>query len=141
MAIGKYVKFTIDKRTYKIKTNKKGYATLKINKKPGKYTIVSRYDDFKVKNRITVKTTLKTKNLSKKVKKSANFKVKVLNSKGKAYNKKLVKIKFKGKLYKLKTNNKGIAIFEVPKNLKVGKYTIKTICNGLTNCNKIIVKK
>ena len=33
------------------------------------------------------------------------FKVKVLNSKGKAYAKKTVKIKFKGKTYKIKTNS------------------------------------
>lgn len=140
-AAGKYVKFTIDKHTCKIKTDKKGYATLKINKKPGRYTVVTQYDNVKVKNRIIVKTTLKTKNLYKKVKKPAKFKVKVLNSKGKAFKKQLVKIKFKGKTYKFRTNKKGFAIFEVPNNLKVGKYSIKTIYNGLTNKNKIIIRK
>lgn len=53
----------------------------------------------------------------------------------------MVKVKFKGKTYKLKTNSKGIATFKIPKNLKKGKYTIKTTYNGLTNSNKIIVKK
>ena len=94
-----------------------------------------------VKNRIVVKSTLKTKNVSKKVKKSGKFTVKVLNSKGKAYSKQTVKIKFKGKTYNLKTNKKGIATFKLSKNLKAGKYTIKTTCNGLTNSNKITVKK
>ena len=79
--------------------------------------------------------------ISKKVKKSAKFKVKVLNSKGKAFKNQLVKIKFKGKTYKFKTNKNGIATFKIPKNLKIGKYTIKTTYNGLTNSNKIIVKK
>ncbi len=139
--VGKKVKFTIKKKSYYATTNKNGVATLKVNLKPGKYTVNVAYGKVKVKNKITVKTTLITKNLSKKVGKSAKFKVKVLNSKGKAYAKKAVKIKFKGKTYKIKTNSKGIATFKMPKNLKVGKYTIKTIYNGLTNTNKIIVKK
>ena len=139
--VGKYVKFTVKGKTYKVKTNKNGVATLKIALKPGKYTVNVAYGSAKVNSKITVKTTLITKNLSKKVKKSAKFKVKVLTSKGKAYANKVVKVKFKGKTYKIKTNGKGIATFKVPKNLKVGKYTIKTTCNGLTNTNKIIVKK
>ena len=122
-------------------TDGNGYAALKITQKPGKYTIFTQYEDIIVKNRITVKTTLITKNLSKKVKKSAKFKIQVLNSKGNAFKKQLVKINFKGKTYKLKTNGKGISTFKISNNLKVGKYIIKTTCNGLTNSNKIIVKK
>lgn len=140
-AIGKYVKFTIDEHEYMIKTDKNGYASLKINQKPGKYNIIIQYGDIKVKNKITVKTTLITKNLSKKVKKSAKFKIKTLNSKGNAYPKQKVKVIFKGKIYHLKTNKKGIVTFIIPKNLKVGKYTIKTYFHGLVNQNKIIVKK
>ena len=141
LAIGKYIKFTIGKHTYKVKTNKKGYATLNVNKKPGKYKVITQFDGVKVKNKITIKTILKTKNLSKKVKKSADFKVKVLNSKGKPFKNQLVKIKFRGKTFKLKTNKKGKAIFKVPVSLKVGKYSIKTTYKGLTNKNKITVKK
>ena len=65
----------------------------------------------------------------------------MLNSKGKAYKNQVVKIKFKGKTYKIKTNKKGIATFKVSKKLKVGKYVIKTTYKGLTNSNKIVVKK
>ena len=141
IAAKKYVKFTFGKKTCEIRTDKKGYATFKINKKPGQYKIIVQYDDFKVKNKIKIKSTLITKDLSKKAKNVGKFKVKVLNSKGKAFKNQAVKIKFKGKTYKLKTNKKGIAVFNVSKNLKVGKYTIKTVCNGLKNSNKIIVKK
>lgn len=140
-AVYKGVTFTVNNHEYPVVTDEKGYATLKIKLNPGKYTIFSQYGEVIVKNRITVKSTLITKNLSKKVKKSAKFKIKVLNSNGKTFKKQLVKIKFKGKIYKLKTNNKGIATFKIPKNLKIGKYTIKTTYNGLTNSNKIIVKK
>ena len=137
----KDVTFNINNREYHAMTDGNGYAALKITQKPGKYTIFTQYEDIIVKNRITVKTTLITKNLSKKVKKSAKFKIQVLNSKGNAFKKQLVKINFKGKTYKLKTNGKGISTFKISNNLKVGKYIIKTTCNGLTNSNKIIVKK
>jgi hypothetical protein len=135
------VTFYINGHEYYEIADDDGYATLKLKLKPGKYTIFSQYGDIIVKNKITVKTSLITKDISKKAKKSAKFKVKVLNSKGKAFKKQLVKIKFKGKTYKLKTNKNGIATFKVPKNLKVGKHKIKTTYKGLTNTNKIIVKK
>lgn len=139
--VGKKVKFTIKGKNYYPKTNKNGVATLKLNLKPGKYTVYVSYGDVKVKNKITIKKTLITKNVSKKFKKSGKFTVKVLNSKGKSYSKQTVNIKFKGKTYKIKTNKKGIATFKIPKNLKVGKYTIKTTYGGLTVSNKITVKK
>ncbi|WP_458403474.1 right-handed parallel beta-helix repeat-containing protein [Methanobrevibacter sp.] len=141
LAINKKVKFKIGKKTYYRTTNSKGYATLKISFKPGKYTISVQYGEVTLKNKITVKTTLITKNVIKKFKKSGKFTVKVLKSNGKKYAKKVVKIKFKGKIYKIKTNKNGVATFNIPKNLKVGKYTIKTICNGLTNSNRITVKR
>ncbi|WP_298523742.1 right-handed parallel beta-helix repeat-containing protein [uncultured Methanobrevibacter sp.] len=140
-AVGKKVKFTINKKNHYVITDKNGVATLKISLKPGTYTVDVAYGKIKVKNKITVKTTLITKNVSKKVKKSGKFTVKVLSSKGKALAKKNVKVKFKGKTYVLKTNSKGLAAFKIPSNLKVGKYTIKTSYNGLTNSNRITVKK
>jgi len=139
--ISKKVKFTVNGKDYYVKTDKKGVATLKLKFKPGKYTVYSSYGGAKVKNKITIKNTLITKNLNKKFKKSGKFNVKVLNSKGKAFAKKVVKISFKGETYKIKTNKKGVATLKISKNLKIGKHTIKTTYNGLTNTNKIIVKK
>lgn len=139
--INQTVKFKLNNKVYSVRTDKNGVATLKVKLKPGKYTITTSYGKITVKNRITVKTTLITKSLSKKVKKTAKFNVKVLNSKGKPYAGQSVKVKFKGKTHNLKTNSKGIASFNISKNLKVGKYTIKTTYNGLTNTNKVIVKK
>ena len=139
--VNKTVKIKINNKVYNVVSNKNGVATLKLKLKPGEYSVTTSYGKYKVKNKITIKKTLITGNLVKKVKKSATFKVKVLNSKGKAYPKKLVKITFKGKTYNIKTNSKGIASFKVPKTLKVGKYTIKTTYNGITNTNKVTVKK
>ncbi len=139
--VGKYVKFTVGGKTYNVKTDSNGVATLKLNLKPGTYNVNIAYGSVKAKNKITVKTTLVTKNTYKSVKKPSLFIAKVLNSKGKEDANKLVKIIFKGKIYNIRTNSLGLAIFKIPGNLKVGKYTIKTTYNGLTNTNKIIVKK
>ena len=139
--VNKYVKFTIGKDVVHVKTDENGVASLKITKKPGKYSIICEYGDVKVKNKLTVKSRLITNDLTKKVKKSVNFKVKVLNTEGKAYAKQTVKINFKGKAYKLKTNSKGIATFKLGKNIKKGKYTIKTSYAGLINVNKVVVKR
>ena len=139
--VNKTVKFKVNGKVYNVVTDKNGVATLKLKLKPGEYGVTTSYGKYSVKNKITIKKTLITKNLSKKVKKAATFNVKVLNSKGKAYSKQLVKIIFNGKTHNIKTNSKGIASFNIPKNLKVGKYTIKTTYNSITNTNKVIVKK
>ncbi len=141
VAASKKVKFTINKKVYYANTDKNGYASLKINLKPGTYSVTTQYEDINVKNKIVVKSFLITKDISKKVKSSAKFYVKVLKTNGKVYPKRTVQIKFLGKTYKIITNSKGIAAFTVPKNLKVGKYAIKSTFNGITNTNKIIVKK
>lgn len=141
LAVGKYVTFKINKKTYKVKTDKNGIATLKINQKPGKYNVSVQYGNAKANNVIRVKTTLITKNIVKKVKKLGKYNIKVLNGKGKPYAKRTVKIRFRGKTYSIKTKKNGIARFSLPKSLKKGKYTIKVSYNGLTNTNKITVKR
>ena len=136
-----YVKITIGKTIKTIKVDKNGYVTFKLNQKPGKYTIKAQCGPHVVSNKVIIKSSIKTKNMAVKIKKSTGFKVKILNSKGKAFAKQAVKVKFNGKSYKLKTNVKGIATFKVPNNLKVGKHIIKTTYNGYTVSNKITVKK
>ena len=134
--------FTVDNNRYAGHIRSDGVASVKIkNLKPGTHYIISEYSQTVVKNTITVKKSIITKNVSKKYKKAGQFKVKILNSKGKAYSKQSVKVKFKGKTYTIKTKSNGIATFKLPKNLKVGKYTIKTTYQGLTVTNKITVKK
>lgn len=137
---GKYVVFTINNKEIAVKTNSKGVATLKVKLVPGKYIVTAEYGDQMVKNTIKVKNSVITSNVVKKQKKAKNFKVKILNKKGKAYAKRIVTIKFNGKTYKIKTNKKGIASFKIPNKLKKGKYIIKTTYQGLTKKNIITVK-
>ena len=113
------VTFKIDKTTKKVKTDKKGVATIKLP--AGKHTITASYKSSKATKTVYVHViTLK----SAAVKKSAkNVVLTAKLKKGKALLKnKVVKFKFNGKTLKVKTNSKGIAkaTFKTS-NLKVGK--------------------
>ena len=132
------VKIKINGKTYSIKTNNNGYAYLKINLKPKKYAISANYKGFVVKNNVTVKPTVITKDISKKKARIIKFTAKLVNSKGAVLKYKYVTFKFKGKKYKRKTNAKGIATLSL-KNLKKGKYAIYSIYGKLTVKNTIKV--
>ena len=134
-AVGKnqVVTIKLNKKTYKVKTNAKGYAILKMPKtlKPGKYTLKATYKGQTIKKTVKVKQNLKSKK-KYKVKKSAKklvIKATLKNGKKAVKNKKIT-LKIKGKKLKAKTNKKGVAKFTIKKNiikkLKRGKtYTVK----------------
>ena len=151
-AVGAGEKVTIkfNGKTYTVKTDKNGYATLKLpNVKPkkAKYTITAAYKGVTVKNKVKVNSIIKAKN--KKVKKSKKVtKVKVsLKKVNKKYLKnKKIKIKFKGKTYKVKTNKKGVATWKVKKSmlkkLKVGKkYKYKVTYGKDVVTKKLTIKR
>jgi hypothetical protein len=79
-----------------------------------------------------------TKNISKKKAKKIKFTATLKGKKPLA--KKKITFKFNGKTFVSKTNSKGVANV-VLKNLKVGKYKIYTIYNGLKVKNTIKIKK
>ena len=135
------VKFTVAGKTYTVKTNTKGVATLNINLKPGKYkiTTLNTKTNEKKSNTITVKKTIITNDKKVKVNKKINFQAKILKNNGKIAKKVTIKIKINKKTYKIKTNNKGIATLNI--KLKKGTYTITTSYNGLSVNNKVKVVK
>ena len=135
----KVVTFKINKKTVKVKTDKNGYAKLKISQKAGKYTIYATYKGFKLSNKIVVKPVLTAENISKKKSKKIRFSAKLVNTKGKALKGKKISFKFKGRTYKIKTNSKGLATLTL-KNLKLGKYTIYSIYGKSKIKNIIRVK-
>ncbi|MEE1335938.1 hypothetical protein [Methanobrevibacter sp.] len=133
-AVGKGVSVSvkIGKKTYSLKTDAKGYITIKLTKAftPKTYTITASYKGYAIKNTIKVKQVLSAKTL--KVKKSARKIILKANLKQgkKALKNKKVTFKFKGKKYTAKTNKKGIAKVTIKKNvikkLKAGKkYSYK----------------
>lgn len=142
-SVGKDVNVTFEFKGKKInaKTDENGYASFKLNSQPGNYNVKIYAGNITSKNKITVKSLFKTKNINKAYKKSSKFTVQIIKQKGKSVSKQIVKITFKGKTYKIKTNLKGIAKFNIPKNLKIGKYVIKTSYNGCSVKNQITVKR
>lgn len=137
---GYKVSFKISGKNIQTKTDKNGYASLRVSLKPGTYRVTVTCGDASAKNMIKIKPFLITKNVKVKKGRKGTFKVKLLNNKGKILPKKSIKIKFKGKMYKIKTNKRGIAVFEIPKNIKAGKYTIKTSYGKFNVKNRITVK-
>lgn len=112
----------------------KGTATFKISKlDAGSYTIrFTCFDDEKTMKDKSVKLTVNKKKLSVKAakvtakyKKSKTFKI-ILKNAGKASVK--VKLKIGKKVYKVKTDKKGVAKFNT-KKLKIGTYKVTITSN------------
>ena len=141
IAKGVQVTFKINNKQYIKTTDSNGYASIKISQNPGKYTITAEYKGFKVSNKITVKSTIVTKNIKVKKGKTIKFTAKLLNKNGKILKYKKVKFKFRGKTYKVKTNKKGKATLKIKKKYKVGKYTITTSYGKLKVKNTIRIRK
>ena len=139
-AAGEKVKISVGGRSVFVLTDKNGYASYKINLKPGTYTISAEYRNVKVSNKVVVKSILKTKNISKKKAKKIKFTAVLKNSKGKALAGKKITFKVNKKKYTAKTNKKGLATIKI-KNLKVGKYAIYTYYKAICQKNKIKIKK
>ena len=137
---GQVVAIKVGSKTYKVKTDKNGYATKSLKLKAGTYTITAEYNGDKVSNKLTFKPTLTAKNIAAKKAKKIKFSVKVVDKNGKAVKNKKVTFKIKGKKYTAKTNKKGIATASI-KNLKAGKYSISSSYGGCTIKNTIKIKK
>jgi hypothetical protein len=135
---------------YVAKTDKDGYARLKINLNPKKYTFYAEYKSYKTNNnKVVVKQTLKLVKKTVKVKKGKKIviKAKVKWSNGKPVKGKKLTLKFKGKKFKAKTNAKGIAKFTIKnkkilKKLKKGKkYTYTVVYKKNKVKGKVKIKK
>ena len=134
----------LNKKTYNVKTNSNGYATLIIPNtvKPGNYALTATYAGQTIKHTVKVKQSLKLAKVN--VRKSAKKLVIKATLKGKKPLKgKKLTFKFNGKKYNAKTNKKGIAKITIKssvlKKLKVGKK-LKYQVTYLKNTVKRTVK-
>ena len=143
VAEGVTVKFKINGKKYSRISNSDGYASFKIGNTfaPKTYTITATYKGYKVLNKVKVKPTLILKDKTVKRSKTFKYSVKLLNNKGKILKSKYVKVKFRGKTYKAKTNSKGIVTYKIKVNSKVGKFTITAAYGSAKISKKITVKK
>jgi hypothetical protein len=147
MGQGKTVVFTVNGKSYNVLTDKNGYASFKINLKPGTYIITAGYGGVTVKNKIIIKSIINAKNLKvKKTAKKLKVKVSLKKVNGKYLKAKKVTLKFKKKTFKAKTNKKGVAIFTIKKKvlnkLKKGKkYSYWVIYKNDKVKKSIMLKK
>ena len=140
------VKIAIDGKTYTKTTDSKGKASISLNLKSGKYTVITTFDEtalFKkqsVKNTVTIKSTIKCDDLSKYYKNPQAYYSTFYDKKGKLLREVPVKFKVNSKTYSSKTNKNGVAKLNI--DLKPGKYSITSI-NPKTSekINKIITVK
>lgn len=142
-ASGKSVAISFNGKNYNIKTDSKGYAVLNVDTKikPKTYKITATFNGIKVTSNIKIKHVIVAKN--KKVKKSKKInkiKIATLKANGKYLKSKTLKVKFKGKTYKIKTNKKGVATWKVKKSilkkLKVGKKYKYAVSYGKDSMTK-----
>lgn len=140
VASGVNVKFRVNGKTYNIKTNKNGYATLSVKLNVKKYTVTAQFNGTKVSNKITVKPVLTTKITSNKKTKKTKFTAKLVNTKGKALKGKKITFKIKNKKYIAKTNKKGIASVNIRLTLKKGTYKVITSYGKSKVINKIKIR-
>lgn len=137
---GKVVTFKINGKTYKIKTDKNGYAKLSIKLKAKTYQVTVTYSKYKITNKITVKKILSAKNISKKKSSTTKFQAKLVYTSGNPQKAKKITFKMDGKTYSAKTNSNGIATLTL-KNLKVGKHKIVSSYGKTQITNTITITK
>ncbi len=121
------VVFKVNGKTYKVKTNKYGYAWVSLKLKAKSYVITAEFNGTKVSNKIIVKPLLTTKITSDKKTKKTRFMAKLVNSKGVALKGKKITFKINGKTYAAKTNAKGLAGINILLKLKKGTYKVYTV--------------
>ncbi len=129
VASGEKLTVKVGKKTYYIKTNAKGVASLAFNLKPGTYTAKVSMDTAGVKMTKSAKVkvtkwqkryaTLTVKKVVKEYQDATKLQAK-LTYKGDAIAGEQVKLLIKNRIYKAKTNSKGIASFRL--NQIVGSY-------------------
>lgn len=115
---GKTVTITIGSSKYNVKTDKNGYASVKINLAPKSYKVTVEYVNIKITKKLTVKSIVTAKNVNvKKSAKSLKIKVSLKKVNGKYLKGKKVTLKVNGKKITAKTNKKGVATFTVKKSI------------------------
>ena len=137
------VKIIVNGVSHTKKTDANGVASLAINLKPGTYKVVAvnPATGYSLTRNFKILSTISASDISKVYTDGRKFTAKFYKSNGKVLAKKTVKFKINGKIYKVKTNSKGVASLSL-KSLKKGTYKIISYnTDGLTKTNKVKVVK
>ena len=136
---GEKVVITLNGKSATVKTDKNGYATLKISSLlPKTYTITAKYKGVTVSNNVVVKQVLTAKNMQFKRYNAKKYSA-TLKINGKAIKNKKITFKINGKSYSGKTNKNGIATINIKGLTKTGNYkiTISYLKTGIKKTVKI----
>ena len=137
------VKFTVNGKTYAVKTDDKGIARLTASKLAvGKYDVkcINPVTGQEVTRQVTiVKRLLENKDIKMDYKDGSKYVVKAIGDNGKpAPAGEYVAVTVNGKTYAVKTNSKGYAKLSL--NLIPGKYTITAQYKNTKVSNKLTIK-
>ena len=135
LAVNKEVTFNINGVFYTKTTDKKGVASLGIALRPGNYTITTMYDGLDIGNKVSVLSTLVTKDLSMKYLDGSNFTALTLDGQGKPLANQNVSFNVNGVFYHKVTNKDGIASLGI--RLMSGEYIITSYWNDFQTGNTI----
>ncbi|PWB88282.1 Ig-like domain repeat protein [Methanobrevibacter thaueri] len=140
---GKTISFTINGKKVISKTNKDGYASVKITLPPKTYAVKATYGNVTITKKVTVKSIITAKNINaKKSAKAVKIKVTLKMVNKKYLKNKKITLKFNKKTFKAKTNKKGVATFTIKnsvyKKLKTNKKYTYQVIYGKDNVKKTI---
>ena len=146
---GTTVKFTFGTKSYNIKTDANGVASLPINLNIGEYTVNAVVDDAKytseeVTNTVTVTdydAVLVANDINMTYQDGTNYEVQLTTADGTPITvaNLVVKITLLGKTYSIKTDSEGIA--KLPINLRAGTYVFTAEYNGNQVNSTVVVNK
>ena len=135
------VQLTINTKTYTVKTNSKGVASLAIGLAPGSYKMAAKnpVNGESITTAITVLRTINATDITKIYTDGRLFYATFLTSEGKPLANQNVKFKINGQTYTRTTNSNGLASLSMT-NLRVGTYTmVSTNVDGSTLSNTVKV--
>ena len=122
---GKKVTFVFNKKKYTRTAGSDGLAKLSINSKPGGYSITTIFGKTKIVSYIKIKNTVISKNVARGYNSNYNYKVKLVNSAGKALAKTKVKVSINGKSKTYTTDKSGYITIKFKKLTKTQTVSVK----------------
>ena len=134
---GETVVFEYNGKTYTRQADENGLAKLNINSKPGKYSITTTYNNTSIVNYIIIKNTVVSSNINKTINSNFKYKLRVLDSNGKAVKNTKVLITVNGKSKYYKSDKSGYITLKFTKLAKNQKITVKNPKTGEIKTSKI----
>ena len=120
--VNETVNITINGRTYSRTTNGDGEASMAINLDSGEYDVLSQYKDYTVSSKVTIKSTISARDVTKIFRNGTQYYATFLDTKGNLLKNTAVGFNINGVFYTRYTNENGVARLNI--NLDPGTYLI-----------------